>query len=399
MKLKEALRANADEVHAYLEELDARLKCPIYASMDIRHNADKAAIVDANAFPAGFHNLVPAARRAASDVARGYLHRNHPGAKLILVLAESHTRNLAYHEHLAALRGVLEAAGYEVLLGMRTQGEPVPAGLHAVERRGDALWADGRRADLVILNHDLSGGVPPELEDLAQPVNPPLAMGWHRRRKSEHFAIANRFAHELGDRIGLDGWLLSAEFAAVDGVGFRERRNLEAVADAVDAVVARVAEKQAEHGIRRAPAVFVKADAGTYGRAITTATSGRDFLASLNARNRAEMDRGKGSQKTEAIIVQESVPTSLRRHGVVAEPVLYAMCSVPVGMFHRLHDTKGDDENLNAPGARFEPVLLPGQEGDGYRLEADAARVDLTLGRLHALATGQETMAMRQNTA
>lgn len=395
--LREALRRHADEADAYLRELDERLTCPIYASMDLRQNAHKAAVVDANAFPAGFHNLVPAARRAAAEVAGGYLRRNHPDARLVLVLAESHTRNLAYREHLAALRGILEAAGYEVVLGMLPPegGEPVPEGLHAVERRGDALWAGGRRADLVILNHDLSGGVPPTLEGLAQPVNPMLAMGWHRRRKSEHFRIANRFAHELGGRIGVDGWLLSAEFEAVDGVDFRERRNLDAVADAVDAVVARVAEKQAEHHVRRAPAVFVKADAGTYGRAITTATSGKAFLASLNARSRAEMDRGKGSQKTESLIVQESVPTALRRDGHVAEPVLYAICSVPVGMFHRLHAAKGDEENLNAPGARFEPVLLPGQEGEGHRLGLDEARVDLTLGRLHALATGQEAMLAR----
>jgi glutamate--cysteine ligase len=54
----------------------------------------------------------------------------------------------------------------------------------------------------------------------------------------------------------------------------------------------------------------------------------------------------------------------------VAEPVIYMIDQFVVGGFYRVHTDRGQDENLNAPGMRFEPMpfdlscLLPDLEAD-----------------------------------
>ncbi|MCA1811594.1 MAG: glutamate--cysteine ligase [Halobacteriales archaeon] len=403
--LDEVLVRRADHVEAFLAFHRDRVRCPIYTSVDIRRNATKAAVVDANAFPAGFNNLAPRSRRVAARVAKGYLGRTAPGTRRILVLAESHTRNAGYFGHLAVLRDILEEAGYAVTLGTLSpdvadgQQMPTPLGgsvtLHRAVREGDRLVAGGEAADLIVLNNDLSDGMPPELEGLAQPITPPPAMGWHRRRKSEHFAVTSQLAAHLGRKVGFDPWLLTADFERVDGLDFKAKSNLAAAAQAVDRVVGRVQAKYDEHGLRRAPSVFVKADAGTYGMAITTAASGDDLLASLNSRSREQMDRGKGRVKTTSVIVQEAVPTDIRGEaGVVAEPVIYMVCSRTVGGFYRAHAGKGDADNLNSPGSRFEPLVFPGQEGEPapgeVALDPCSAHVYAVLGEMASIATGYE---------
>jgi glutamate--cysteine ligase len=194
--------------------------------------------------------------------------------------------------------------------------------------------------------------------------------------------------------VGFDPWLISAEFERVGELDFKAKGNLDAAAQAIDRVVGRVQAKYDEHGVRRAPSVFVKADSGTYGMAITTATSGQDFLARLNARGREQMDRGKGRVKTTSVIVQEGVPTDIRGDaGIVAEPVIYMVCSRTVGGFYRAHAGKGDADNLNAPGSRFEPLVFPGQgpaTGAEVTLDPCSAHVYAVLGELASIATGYE---------
>ncbi|MEA3142875.1 MAG: glutamate--cysteine ligase [Thermoplasmata archaeon] len=402
--LDDILVRRADHVETFLAFHRDHVRCPIYTSVDVRRNAHKAAVVDANAFPAGFNNLAPRSRHVAADVARGYLARVAPGARKVLVVAESHTRNTGYFGHLAVLKGILEEAGYAVTLGTLSrdvedgQEMATPLGgtvrLHRIERQGDRLSAGGQVADLIVLNNDLSEGVPPELAGIAQPITPPPAMGWHRRRKSEHFAIVAELAAQLGAKVGFDPWLLTADFERVDDLDFKAKGNLDAAAQAIDRVIGRVQAKYDEHGIRRAPSVFVKADAGTYGMAITTAASGADFLAGLNSRGREQMDRGKGRVKTTSVIVQEGVPTDLRTEATVAEPVIYMVCSRTVGGFYRAHAAKGDADNLNSPGSRFVPLVFPGQGEPGpgeVELDPCSAHVYAVLGEIASIATGYES--------
>ncbi len=377
--------------------------CPVYTSVDIRRNSHKAAVVDANAFPAGFNNLAHRSHEAAADAIRGYMAKVYPDAKELLILAENHTRNKWYFQNIKTLQDLFASAGYTVTLGTLNEelfpeatvetalGDTIT--LHGVLREGDALIADGMVHDVIILNNDLSTGTPGILDGLDQPVTPPPAMGWHRRRKSEHFRIVNELSRQLGEYVGFDPWLVSAEFRKVDGVDFKGREGLEAVASAVDEVLEVVRAKYQHYGVQREPHVFVKADAGTYGMGVMSVASGEEFLR-LNSKGREKMAKGKEGVKTTSVIVQEGVHTSLRAGTGVAEPVMYMVCGRVVGGFNRVHLGKADTESLNAPGSTFEPLAFTthgGTPGDDETvLDEVSAHVYQVLGEIASIATGYE---------
>lgn len=403
-ELDGVLVERADAIEDLLSYHRNQVLCPVYTSVDIRRNSAKAAVVDANAFPAGFNNLSVRSWDAAADAVRSYMAKVYPDATQLLVLGENHTRNKWYFQNLRALRDLFVRAGYEVTVGTMAQ-ELFPKAtvetalgdeleLHGVLRDGDVLVADGKVHDVVILNNDLSGGTPEILDRLDQPITPPPAMGWHRRRKSQHFRVVNELARQLGVVAGFDPWLMSAEYERVDGVDFKGRVGLDEAAAAVDGVLSRVQAKYDQYGVERTPHVFVKADAGTYGMGITTATSGEEFLA-LNSKGREKMAKGKEGVKTTSVIVQEGVHTGLRTGSAVAEPVMYMVCGRVVGGFNRVHKDKGDDANLNAPGSHFEPLAfttqLAGEPGpDEAVLDATSAHVYQVLGEVASIATGYE---------
>lgn len=380
-----------------------QVRCPVYTSVDVRRNRCKAAVVDANAFPAGFNNLAGRSHAQASDAIRNYIEKTYEGATSVLLLGESHTRNKWYFQNLWTLGHLFEAADLEVTYGTMAdelapkaevetaQGETFT--IHRVVRDGDQLTADGRASDVVILNNDLSSGTPGALDGLSQPITPPPIMGWHRRSKSEHFRIVQDIAGQLGDDVGFDPWLITAEFDCVDDVDFKGRQNLDTVAQTVDDIIGRVQAKYDEYDVQWDPAVFVKADAGTYGMGVMTASSGEEFLA-LNSKAREKMDKGKGRTKTSRVIIQEGVPTEIR-HGDAgaAEPVLYMVCGQVVGGFYRVHETKGPRENLNAPGSRFVPFLTQGDGEPGPdegKLDPVTSHVYQILGEVASIATGYE---------
>jgi len=403
-ELDQILVDEAERIEDLLAYHRNQVICPVYTSVDIRRNRHKAAVVDANAFPAGFNNLSQRSAAAAANAIQGYMGKVYPGARDLLILGESHTRNTWYFQNLKALQDLFTQAGYQVTLGTMAEelfpeatvrtalGDEIT--LHGVLREGDALIAGGIVHDVVILNNDLSGGTPDLLDGLDQPITPPPCMGWHRRSKSEHFRIGNELARQLGAYVGFDPWLISAEHVRVDGVDFKAREGLDSVAAEVDAVLARVRAKYDAYGIEREPHVFVKADAGTYGMGITTATSGAQFLA-LNSKGREKMAKGKEGVRTSSVIVQEGVHTSVRAGAAVAEPVMYMVCGRVVGGFNRIHEAKGDDANLNAPGSRFEPLAfttqLTGDPGpDETVLDEVSAHVYQVLGEVASIATGYE---------
>ena len=60
----------------------------------------------------------------------------------------------------------------------------------------------------VLLNNDLSAGIPQILQNLhEQVVLPPLHAGWAVRRKSNHFAAYDEVAGDFARLVGIDPWL------------------------------------------------------------------------------------------------------------------------------------------------------------------------------------------------
>jgi glutamate--cysteine ligase len=210
----------------------------------------------------------------------------------------------------------------------------------------------------VLLNNDLSAGIPDVLKNLhEQYLLPPLHAGWAVRRKSNHFQSYEEVAKKFSKLLGMDSWLINPLFTRCGEVDFAEPGGLECVKTNVDALLAKLRRKYKEYGITEKPFVIVKADNGTYGMGIMTVRDVKE-LEEINRRTRNKMSVVKDGQEVTEVIIQEGVPTFERVSDAVAEPVVYMMDRYVVGGFYRIHAERGVDENLNAPGAQFVPLAF-----------------------------------------
>ncbi len=344
---------------------------PFYASVDLRNSGFKLAPVDTNLFPGGFNNLNQTCLPLAVQAAMAAIGKICPEAKNLLIVPENHTRNLFYLSNVARLAEILRHTGLEVRIGSllpeidRPTTLSLPDGQSLTLEPLRRLGSFGSRLGLadfdpcaILLNNDLSAGVPPALENLhEQFVLPPLSAGWHVRRKSRHFAAYRQAVREFAALLALDPWLLAPEFEVCGAINFREKSGMECLAANVDTLLFRIRAKYREYGIDATPFVVVKADAGTYGMGIMTVRDAAE-VKELSRRQRNKMAVGKEGLKVEEVIIQEGVPTCERVDAGVAEPVVYMIDRYVVGGFYRVHPERGIDENLNAPGMHFKPLAF-----------------------------------------
>lgn len=341
---------------------------PFYCSVDLRNAGFKLAPVDTNLFPGGFNNLPLEVLPLAVQAAMAAIEKICPDAKNLLLIPERHTRNAFYLDNLARLVTIMRQAGLNVRLGTldETVTEPVtlplPDGqalvVEPLERSARRLGLKNFDPCSVLLNNDLSAGVPPVLENLhEQFLLPPLHAGWAVRRKSNHFGCYDEVAKKFSKFIGVDPWMLNPYFTRVSDIDFTERSHDEALADAVDAVLKKVAKKYREYGIKDRPYVVIKADAGTYGMGLLTVHDASE-LAGLNKRERNRMAVVKEGLQVHDVIVQEGVQTFEHVNEAVAEPVVYMIDRYVVGGFYRVHAGRAPNQNLNAPGMHFVPLAF-----------------------------------------
>lgn len=340
---------------------------PIYASVDLRNSGFKLAPVDTNLFPGGFNNLNPDFLPLCVHAMQSAVEKICPEARGVLLIPESHTRNLFYLQNVAQLVSILKQAGMRVRVGslLPEITEPttfqLPGNtsltLEPLVRRGNRLGLSDFDPCAVLLNNDLSGGVPDILKGVEQAVFPPLAAGWHMRRKSKHFSAYDRVAGEFAQLIGIDPWLIDPYFAVCNKVDFHERVGEECLAAHVDDVLNMIRVKYAEYGVKNDPFVIVKADAGTYGMGIMTVKDASE-ITGLSRKQRNKMAVVKEGMEVSDVLVQEGVYTFEHINEAVAEPVVYMIDHYVVGGFYRVHTERGTDENLNAPGMFFEPLAF-----------------------------------------
>jgi glutamate--cysteine ligase len=205
----------------------------------------------------------------------------------------------------------------------------------------------------ILLNDDLSRGVPHVLEGLHQQyLLPPLHAGWAVRRKSRHFQSYEEVAKKFAKLLGMDPWLINPMFAQCGRVDVTQPSGLECVQGHTETLLAKVRRKYKEYGINEKPFVVVKADDSATGIGFVTVRDPKE-LDALPARAAAG-----GVRPLTDVIIQEGVPTYERMNDAVAEPVVYMIDRYVVGGFYRVHAGRGIDENLNAPGSRFVPLAF-----------------------------------------
>ncbi|MEX8493933.1 glutamate--cysteine ligase [Sphaerotilus sp.] len=341
---------------------------PFYTSVDVRNAGFKLAPVDTNLFPGGWNNLTPEMLPLAVQAAMAAIEKICPEAKNLLLIPEKHTRNTFYMTNVVRLVQIFTQAGLNVRLGSLDPEvkEPTTFELPGGESLTmEPLLRTQRRLGLknfdpctILLNNDLSAGIPSVLENLhEQYLLPPLHAGWAVRRKTNHFQAYEEVAKKFSKLMGMDPWLINPMFSQCGEVNFAEGSGIECVQTNVDALLGKIRRKYKEYGINEKPFVIVKADNGTYGMGIMTVRDAKQ-LDELNRRTRNKMSVIKDGQEVTEVIIQEGVPTYERMNDAVAEPVVYMLDRYVVGGFYRVHADRGIDENLNSPGAQFIPLAF-----------------------------------------
>ncbi|MDR2925767.1 MAG: glutamate--cysteine ligase [Azoarcus sp.] len=387
---------------------------PFYGSVDLRNAGFKLAPVDMNLFPGGFNNLGAEFLPLCVQAAQAAVERMCCSARRLLLIPENHTRNQFYLKNVSRLANILRMTGLEVRLGslLPEIASPTPLMLpdgdslmlEPLAREGNRLGLDGFDPCAILLNNDLSGGVPAILQGLdEQWLIPPLHAGWHARRKSRHAAAYERVVKEFSEEMGIDPWRINPAFRVCGGIDFHERAGEECLADQVSALLADIRRKYRELEIEDAPFVAVKADAGTYGMGVMMVKDASEVVG-LNRRQRNKMAVVKEGLVVGEVIIQEGVRTFETINGAVAEPVVYMMDHYVVGGFYRVHTARGSDENLNAPGMEFRPLAFdaPGSVPDSHQ-EPDAVPNRLytygVVARLALLAASVELEEMESDEA
>lgn len=379
---------------------------PITSSVDLRNAAFKLAPVDTNLFPAGFNNLNPDFLPLCIQAAQSIVMESLPGCKKILLVPENHTRNLFYLDSLAIIYDIFSKAGFDIRIGSLDESQTEPftltsnngkeLTLYPIRREDNRIVVDDFSPCLILLNNDLSDGIPEKLLNLEQWVKPTEKLGWANRLKSNHFSEYDGVTQEFAELIGIDPWTISPLFTAVDDVDFKNREGEERIAKAVDDLIQKIQDKYLTLDINQPPFVFVKADSGTYGMGVLMVKSGEELL-NLNRKQRTKMSNSKGRQKISKVIIQEGVPTYERwgKDNAICEPVVYMIGHHVIGGFYRVHKDKRFDESLNAPGMHFEPLAFvnachyPNDEHNRFYAYG-------VIARLAALAAAREVSAIEE---
>lgn len=372
LDLEKQMLSSMPEIEHWFRSQWLNHGAPFYASVDIRNSGFKLAPVDTNLFPAGFNNLNPEFISLSVQAAMVAIEKVCPEAHRLLIIPENHSRNTYYLQNVVELTNLLKAAGLDVRIGSISPEMTEPTTLTAQDGHTlliEPIVREGNRIKLknetlgdfdscaILLNNDLSGGIPDILKGLEQNLIPPLHAGWHNRRKTNHFSAYNQVVSEFASMLNIDEWLLNPYFESCEEIDFNARTGEECLAIKVESLLKKIQSKYDEYGITQEPYVIIKANAGTYGMGIMSVKSAEE-VRGLNRKKRNKMSVIKEGQQVSEVIIQEGVYTFESINDAVAEPVVYMIDHFVIGGFYRVHTSRDADENLNAPGAHFVPLAF-----------------------------------------
>ena len=96
----------------------------------------------------------------------------------------------------------------------------------------------------ILLNNDLSVGVPTILEGLDQTIIPPVHAGWITRRKTQHFEHYDAVANEFANFSGIDPWLINPYFEKLNGIDFHEHKGEKELSVKVELLLKKIRKKR-----------------------------------------------------------------------------------------------------------------------------------------------------------
>lgn len=371
----DAILSQKSAISNWIDQQERKEDLPLYSSVDIRDSGFKMAVVDTNLFPAGFNNLCKLTLEAAKEDLKDVIEARVPGGKRILLVTEEHTRNKWYLENVYSIQTLLKDAGFCVSVASFLDHNPTECDefgfitletakgntlkMHCLKHVMKKMDAKESSFDLIILNNDLTTGVPDSLKDSKIPIYPSINAGWHSRLKSHHFSEANKVIQDFATEFKLDPWHFSCLYEVVSDVDINVEADRQRLYVAAQTLFKDIQTQYDRHNITEKPFIFLKADSGTYGMGVHPIESPEEILE-LNRKSRNKLSTGKSSQKIEQFLLQEGVPSIKSVDQQTSEACVYQMANHFVGGFYRLNNQKSNRENLNSQGMSFKTMCTSG---------------------------------------
>ena len=364
MTITNILFSNKEKILTWLSEKESQITPVFYSSVDVRDSGYKAAVVDTNFFPAGFNNLCYVGQTDAVAAFQRFMKKKFPTVKNILIVIEEHTRNLWYLENANVLQSIINRAGYtsKISTVLEDETQSMTTLKTASDAKIDVYNLDRQICknntetfDLVILNHDLSSGIPSCLEKIKLPIIPSLKAGWYNRSKTHHFKCTNEVIDEFASEFGIDPWFFTCLYETADAVTINDETDRIKLADKAKTLLARIQKKYDQYDIKSKPYLFLKSSQGTYGMGVQAIYDSSDILT-LNRKNRNKLYKGKSSTIINNFILQEGVESALTVEDKSAEVCIYNIGSQSVGAFYRVNTKKSVRDNLNSSGMEFRKI-------------------------------------------
>ena len=405
------IKVKQKEILRWLDSHENTRELPLYSSVDIRDSGLKIAVVDTNLFPAGFNNLCEHGLDDAVKFLREAVDKRVPGCRDILIVAEEHTRNTWYLENIRILQQIIEKAGYQTKIATFISVQPSfcenakyveletatnqPVRIYCFKKILADYEADRQNIDLIIMNNDLTTGIPEILKHSKIPIYPSVAAGWHARHKSHHFAHTEELMAEFARIIDLDPWLFSCLYSVADHVDINVESDRKNIRDLAVDLFNNIKKKYQEHGINEKPYIVIKPDAGTYGMGVIAVEDPSEIL-NLNRRNRNNLYKGKSAQIIDRILLQEGVSTIYTVDQLVSEVVIYQIENNLIGGFYRTNAQKGSRENLNSAGMDFKKMCPHLKKYGDCRTHHDVNVFDVyrILARIAGMAAHREIVQL-----
>jgi glutamate--cysteine ligase len=381
--IADKLILNKKIITKWINEQERKKDLPLYSSVDIRDAGFKMSVVDTNLFPAGFNNLCKLTLEEAKEDLKEVIHARVKNGSKILLISEDHTRNKWYLENIYVIENLLRETGFEVTTASMLPEEfhsqtsiPLTTAkdhtliMYSLKQILENIANETSRYDMIILNNDLTSGIPESLKKANIPIYPSLKAGWHSRHKSHHFTVANDAIAELSEIINADPWHFSCLFEVVSEVDINHKNDREKLFTACKQLFSKIQEKYTQYNIQEKPFVFLKSDSGTYGMGVHPIESPEEIL-DLNRKLRNKLSKGKNSKKIERFIIQEGVQSINNVDQQVSEACVYQIANHFVGGFYRLNEKKTNRENLNSQGMTFRKMCKANDRGCLYAEEND----------------------------
>lgn len=321
-----------------------------YSAVDVRCSDYKLAPTELDLYPGQWHRLRPDMVPLAVQGAMAAIEKICPEARNLMLIPDYRIQELTYQKSLAQLLRIFHMAGFNVRVGSLDPGMTVarevvlPGGqgftVEPVEREGKRLKLKHFDPCTLLLNHDLSQGIPGIMEDLSgQYLLPPLHAAWATRQRSSWCHIYDDLVKRFAKLLGVDPWLLGAQFQTTSLREVSTASSRQQLATQADELLQKIKRKYREYGIDDKPFIRIKANQGRDIEGLLTVSDARELesLESLNSliERASQSSVASLSPDQNLWLFQEGIKTSAVTGALPTQPVVYMLDRYVVGGFYR----------------------------------------------------------------